>query len=138
MENFSIKEGTSKDNPVLEVLINSQPFGEYFPNDENFRFGVKEAKMIVTCIDVIETFFHSNGKSPDANKPASRKNEGYHLTCVCTKQNAFIRGGKIIEKPYLKIEDETGFDFGLTLTKAKAILVVMEEIELFIIEYDKN
>jgi hypothetical protein len=137
MENFSVKEGTSKDNPVLEILINNQRFGEYFANDENFSFGVKEAKMIITCIEIIETFFRSNGKSPDANKPTSRKNEGYNLNCVCTKQNAFIRGGKVIEQPYLKLtEGETSFGFGLT--KAKAILTLMEEIEFFIIEYDKH
>ena len=136
MENFSVKEGTSKDNPVLEILINNQQFGEYSYHDDNFIFGLKEAKMMVTCIDVIETFFHSNGKDPEANKPLSKKSIGYNLDCVCVKQNAFELGGKIIEKPYLKLtEGETIFGFGLT--KAKAILTLMEEIEMFIIEYDK-
>jgi hypothetical protein len=127
MENFRVKEGTSKDNPVLEILINSQPFGEYFYNEENFIFGVKEAKMILTCIDAVETFFLSNGKKPEANKPLSRRSEGFNMDCACIKQNAFERGGKIVAQPYLKFEkDEMSFGFGLT--KAKAILTVVEEI----------
>jgi hypothetical protein len=62
---FSIRQSYFDDFPVVEVLKNGGPVHVY---DSSFRFGIRKALMLVTCVDVLREFWQSTASTTRRSK----------------------------------------------------------------------
>jgi len=131
MPQFSTKKDQYRSSPILEVLVNGEPWGKTYPWDEHFRFGVIRVKLILIFIDLIEKFVKTDGKSPDFGKIISRPDGKYNCTCVNSPW--FTRpNGQIVNKPYMKLASDGYFDIGFGTEKAKALIEVLNSLKEFV------
>jgi hypothetical protein len=130
MASYDIRKDTYKGSPVLEILVNGGPWGDTFTYDEHFRFGQIKARMIVTCLEIIEAFEFTQGHRPGANDEITISRTSTGLTCSCTKQDQYTTShGKVIEQPYLRLDAEKSIGFGVK--KAEAIVSLQDQIREF-------
>ena len=134
MHVYSIKESTFRNNPMIEILVDGDVWGSVFGYDENFRFGLTKAKMIIAGMNKIEEFYNSDGKSPPLLEEIDIEDNKYSVLYRCVVHDEFPVKGKIIEKPYLKLIGKYD-DIGFGLQKADALLDLKEEIKQFIKKY---
>ena len=131
MDKYSVIESNFKGHPVIEILKNDKEFGAEFPSDQNFKFGVNKAKMIVAAMDIIKQFYNSKAKLPKTGESIKIKDDNIEFHFYCTKYDEFEFGGhKKIHKPYLELDAEfTKISFGLV--KTNALIELEEEIKEF-------
>ena len=134
MHVYSVKESTYRNKPVIEILVDGNTWGNVYEYDENFRFGLTKAKMIIAGMDTIEKFYNSDGRELPLENAIKIENEKYGIILFCTKFDEFKVYDKILEKPYLELVAE-GVRLGIGLQKARALLDLEDEIKQFI---DKN
>ena len=136
MDQYSIREGTYKGNPYIEILRNELPFFDDISFKKEFKFGLNKAKMIITCIDIIYLFSITDGQKPEAGVTYCINNGILNIDCYYKKQDEFTTSfGKRVEKPYLVLESEsTSKGFGLQ--KAEALLLLKEGIKEFIAKHE--
>ena len=134
MHVYSIIESEHFGNPVIEILVDGDIWGSVYGYDENFRFGLIKAKMIIAGMNKIEEFYNSNGKSPPLLEEIGIEDNKYSVLCRCVVHDEFPVKGKIIEKPYLKLIGKYD-NIGFGLEKARALLDLEEEIKQFIDKY---
>ncbi len=131
MHQFSTREYYFNIHPMIEILVDNQPWGLVFPYDEHFKFGTKKARLILASLDLISDFVESDGLRPKYNKVISIFDDELGIRCDCTTYPGFKIKGIYRPYPYMKIESEqTNIGFGLT--KAEALLVVERRIEAFV------
>lgn len=134
---YSFEEKIYKGNPVLELLENGVPvFEETDGRIKGLTFGLKKAKMFICCLDLIKTFYVSEGGTPPINSTILIEDKENSLKCYCERRNRFRRYGQEINRPYLRIQSgNTKISFGLK--KAKGIFLLSNQIKDFIEEYSQ-
>jgi hypothetical protein len=106
----------------IEVIDTEKEFAS------GLRFGKRKAKAILANMEVIDKFVETNGKYPEQSIETYSEDLGCDIHCE--KINEFIKYGRTIKKPYLKITFEnTSKGFGLD--KAETILKLKNEISEF-------
>jgi hypothetical protein len=136
---YSIRKGIDPNTarPVIEVLHDGQDWGEAHPHDEHFRFGPFKAHMITAAKSVIQEFLESEGERPPRGQAVVATDETCYpsFSVTCCNYNHFIRHGHHIDQPYLKLR-LSRFNIGFGLSKAEALVVLMNQIEAFVREHD--
>ena len=130
MPQFSTKEDKYKGNPILEILVNGNPWGETYPWDGHFRFGEINAKLILLFSDLIKEFVDTDSKRPVFGTTISRPGQKYNCTCV-TSPSFNRSNGRDVYLPFMKLISGE-FSIGFGTTKAKALIAVWGDIERFV------
>jgi hypothetical protein len=104
---ISVEELLYRQHPVLEFKKNGKGFCSRIGPKRRFLIGIRETKMILTCMLPIDEFMESNGTKPEKDVEQCMNNGPYSLPCSYTKYLRFkYKSGKEIEEPYLMIESE--------------------------------
>lgn len=132
MPSYSVKFASYRGSAVMEVLCDRKDWGETHPLDEHFRFGSIRARMIVTAQAVIRDFLESYGQKPLPGQPviATDSVRDPSFSVACTSYDHFMRGDRCIQQPYLQLQFSR-YSIGLGLSKAEAVIVLMDKIEAF-------
>ena len=121
---------------MIEILQDGKPFWEDLPGaKDHFRFGLKKATLILTCLDAIMDFYTSDGCKPEA--PIVISSKKWQTRCSVRRHEGFERDGKWYDKPYLELENPDEQDtrvrplkFGYL--KATAIVYLTHSIKEFV------
>ncbi len=122
---FSAHEGVYKRNPTFEIQNNGGVFNKV--TRAPFRFGLRKAKMLLDCIEVIEQFTFTtdagrqNFKIPD--------NHRWHIRHVPHFTNKF---DQLLNEPYLQFEEGSPLKLGLGAKRCQALWELRGEIRDFV------
>lgn len=135
MSSYSVKTSSFNGDPIIEILCNGKEWGETHPRDENFRFGVTRARLILAAKDLIREFVESEGNQPATGVPIEHtyaaRGRGYTLTC--RNYAEFNTRSQHVQQPYLRLSSGR-YAIGFGLAKAEALVVLMEKIERFVMQ----
>lgn len=131
MKSYSIQEGLYKNNPTIEVLVDGNEWGSVFDYDEHFRFGLRKAQMVLDGMLIIEEFSNSEGAKPPLEKIIQLDVKEFEELIECIRHDEFKYYNKVIEKPYLTLIGNNN-DFSFGLEKAKALILLEDEIRDFV------
>lgn len=122
--------------PVIEILHDGHEWGETHQYKEHFRFGPVKARMIVTAKAVISEFLESEGQKPAIGQRVVATDDGHDpFSVTCCNYDHFPTHGHVIEQQYLKLRaGQSSLGFGLS--KAEALIVLMNHIERFAGEHN--
>lgn len=132
MPSFSTRILEYRGGPVLEILCDQKPWGETYTYDEHFRFGPFRARMIVAAQSVISDFVESEGGKPTRGAEVIGRddpNDSSFSPLCCTYDHFPVRGRRV-DRPYLKLRVGR-FSFGFGLSKAEALMVLMDKVKGF-------
>ena len=122
---FSAHEDVYKGNPTFEILNDGGVFNKV--TKTRFRFGVRKAKMLLDCIEVIEQFAFTtdagrqNFKIPD--------NQRWNIRHVPHFINKF---DQLRNEPYLQFKEDTSLKLGVGAKRCQALWELRGEIRDFV------
>jgi hypothetical protein len=135
---ISVEELHYRHHPVLEIKRDGDDFFVGDGLKRRFRFGLLKAKMILTCMALIEEFLESRGGRPASNLVHCMNNGPYGILCSCTKYSSFKRKSRReIMKPYLVIASGVT-KIGIGLEKAQAVSQKRRHLRRFVEEKTRN
>jgi len=118
---------------ILEIFRDGKPFWDDFPNTQtHFCFGVRKARAILHCMDGIKEFYDSSGFPVHVEeKPLTQSFDPHFLTWY----DEFPIHGRLVEKPYIKIEVDGFTRVGFGLIKAYALIQLEQDVRGFVEEF---
>jgi hypothetical protein len=131
---YSVTQRTHMGNPVVEILVDGQPWGADRLGPEHFSFGLTKARMIRAALPVITQFADSLGGNPWPGQTKSFTDlTGAGIIAVdVTKHDEFAGvGGVQVNQPYLEIRSGQT-SLGLGVRKCQAILDLCPRIDAFL------
>lgn len=133
---FSIRRGYFNGFPVIEILKDG---GAIHVWDSHFRFGLRKAEMLVTCMDIIRDFWRSSGF--EGLKYSSRVIENRRrrlwVKIYVELHPDFERSdGETINRPWLNLQalPPDKDHIGLGVMKCRAVCEVEEDLRLWLRE----
>lgn len=116
---------------MIEILVDDQEWGQVFRYDENFKFGLVKAKMILAGLEKITEFCDNNGRYPPIQQKVVITDTAYRVLQGCIRYDEFIVRGRRIQKPFLKLLDVSkDFGFGLRMTWTQT-LTFLAKVSVF-------
>jgi len=121
---YSIKEGVFKGLPVVEILHQGGAIHEF---DEHFRFGVKKAKLILACMEIVEELAATQfGEMPAIeNQTVVDSINGDQISLIVESFREWQHSsGRTIKVPWIRLQSDKYPDvhIGFGQKKAKAIV----------------
>jgi hypothetical protein len=137
---YSVTQRTHMGNPVVEILVDGQPWGADRLGPEHFSFGITKARMIRAALPVITQFADSLGGNPWPGQTQSFTDlTGAGVVAVdVTKRDDFEGiGGMQVNQPYLDLRcGQTSL--GLGVRKCQAILDLWARIDAFLSDHGQK
>lgn len=121
---YQLNTSIFKGNPFIEI---TQKDGAHFPYDEHFRFGCFKAKMILSCMDIINDFIEGTITFTEKTIYSS-------LICGDIKVERhfnFLFKGQTIYAQWLQLQALNG-EIGFGQEKAKALVALSDDIKAWL------
>jgi hypothetical protein len=127
---FSLREGTYEGYAVVEVLKDGGPVHGY---DSNFRFGVRKAQIIVTCLEVLRDFWHASEKARLRFEPRLIQDHDYGLRIQISIEmhpEFELSNGLTVNRPWLRLQalPPDKEHLGLGAIKCRALCAVAPDL----------
>jgi hypothetical protein len=128
---FSLKENYFNDYPIVEVLKNG---GSVHLWDSNFRFGVRKAQMLISCVALLREFWRSTDDERRMFKPKLIEDQrrGLRVQIYVQMYEEFeLSTGTTIERPWLHLQAlaPDNDHIGLVMMKCRAICAIEEDLK---------
>jgi hypothetical protein len=125
-----IRESFYEGYPVVEVLKDGGPVHGY---DSNFRFGVRKAQMIVSCLEVLRDFWHACDETKLRFEPRLIQDLKYGLrvqTSIEMHPEFELSNGETVSRPWLRLQalSPDKEHLGLGAMKCRALCSVAPEL----------
>lgn len=134
---FSIKRDHFEGFPVIEILKDG---GAIHMWDSHFRFGLRKAEVLISCIDVLCDFWRSNGYEEKTFVPRVIENRRRRLAVriYVELHPDFERSdGETIDRPWLHLQalPPDKEHIGLGVMKCRAVCEVQDDIKEWLGEH---
>jgi hypothetical protein len=128
---FSLKESYFNGCPVVEVLKNG---GAVHSHDTNFRFGVRKAQMLVSCMHALREFWQSSDDNRLTFKPRIIEDQkmGLRVKIYVEMYADFeLSTGTTVDRPWLRLKalPPDNDHLGLGVIKCRAVCALKEELK---------
>ena len=99
--------------------------------DSNFKFGVRKAQMLITCLGVLREFYHSSDEERLAFRPrVVQGRDGLRVTVLVEMHPDFEHSsGAIVDRPWLQLHADEHTRIGLGVIKCRAVCEVQEDLK---------
>jgi hypothetical protein len=132
---FSVKRDSFDGAPMIEIFKDG---GAIHLWDSHFRFGLRKAEIVVTCIDVLREFWRSDG-AEFTPRVVANPHRGLRVRVFVELHLDFERSdGELVDRPWLHLQSLTFGNtptIGLGLLKCRAICEVEADIRTWLCEY---
>jgi hypothetical protein len=131
---FSIRESRFRGNPIVEVLKNGGPIHMW---DKHFRFGLRKAEMLLSCIELIREFGSSTDERRLAFQPRVVENQRRGLSIqISVEMYADFEhsSGERVDRPWLCLQalPPDTEHIGIGALKCQAICAVQDDLEAWL------
>jgi len=132
---FSIRPGYHDCWPVVEILKDGGPIHIY---DQHFRFGIRKAQLLLSCITVLGEFWKSTEKERKDFRPRLIEDERGRLTVFAFAEMHpdFERSDRqTIDHPWLRLRvlPSDREKIGLGVMKCRAVCAVAGDLRRWLI-----